>query len=392
MRYIYSFLLSFLIVYFVTDISFIIREKLPIIDDYLYGRRFPTISKSSTPILIVEIDDETVERHGFLPYKRSLYGEVISRILEGKPKVLGIDIFFYKIRDLKDDIKLIKILENAKSNVVLAYEKDEFGMFLLNQINHETKEKLYENNDNVTFANIKTGYVSYNNEDIATDVDYDINNDKYYLPFPIEVVSRYLGGKAYNPYGDHEFDFSSPGIRYCKLGNIAIPSFYKSIFYYYTLINYTDRKFPSIPFWKVKDVEPAVFKDKIVLIAATAHPLGDIHSTPISKKMHGIYNHAHVIDMLLNGNFITPIEQKYQKVLTFLTAFVISLITLTLKRLPAFGVTIFSIIVIKLVTDMLFYNYLLYMYFAPFLFAILLAHLMVIVYINILDVVSEVST
>ncbi|MBF0464947.1 MAG: CHASE2 domain-containing protein [Nitrospirae bacterium] len=381
LRYIYSFLLSFLIAYFVTDISFIIREYLPIIDDYLYGRRFPTKSKSTTPILIVEIDDETVKRYGYLPYKRSLYSEVISRILEGKPKVLGIDIFFYKIRDLKDDIKLIKILENANTNVVFAYEKDELERLLLNQVNHKTAHR---NNDNVTFANIKITYYSHNNEEIATDVNTDTFKDKYYLPFPVAVVSRYLGGKDYDPYGDPEFDIFSSGIRHCKLGNIAIPSFYKNFLSYYTFINYTNKKFPSIPFWRVKETEPAVFKDKIVLIAATAQPLGDIHSTPISKKTPGTYILAYTIDMLLNGNFITPVEEKYQKALTFLAAFVISLITLTLKRLPAFFATIFSIIVIKLVTDMLFYHYLLYMYFAPFLFALLITHLIVIVYTNTL--------
>ncbi|MBF0520589.1 MAG: CHASE2 domain-containing protein [Nitrospirae bacterium] len=111
LRYIYYFLLSFLIAYFVSDISFIIREYLPIIDDYLYGRRFPTKSKSTTPILIVEIDDETVKRYGYLPYKRSLYGEVISRILEGKPKVLGIDIFFIRLETLKTISNLLRYLK-----------------------------------------------------------------------------------------------------------------------------------------------------------------------------------------------------------------------------------------------------------------------------------------
>ncbi|MBF0520590.1 MAG: CHASE2 domain-containing protein [Nitrospirae bacterium] len=223
---------------------------------------------------------------------------------------------------------------------------------------------------------------------MATNVNTDTYKDKDYLPFPVEVVSKYLGGKAYNPYGDHEFDIFSSGIRHCKLGNIAIPSFYKNAFYYYTFINYTDRKFPSIPFWRVKEVEPAVFKDKIVLIAATALPLGDIHPTPISKKTPGTYILAYTIDMLLNGNFITPIEEKHQKALTFLAAFVISLISLTLKRLPAFFATILSIIAIKLVTDMLFYHYLLYMYFSPFVFALLLTHLIVIVYTNTLKSVS----
>ncbi|QWR76480.1 CHASE2 domain-containing protein [Candidatus Magnetomonas plexicatena] len=356
LRYKYFFLLSFLIAYFVSDVSFIIREYLPIIDDYLYGRRFPTMSKSTTPILIVEIDDETVKRYGYLPYKRSSYGEVISRILEGKPKVLGIDIFFYKIRDLNDDIKLVKILENAKSNVVLAYEKDELDRLLLNQLSYKTA---YRNNDNVTLANAKVTHVSYNNESFAIDVNTDTYKGKDYLPFPFEVVSKYLGGKA-------------------------IHSFYKNLSYHYTLINYTDRKFPSIPFWKVKDTEPAVFKDKIVLIAATSLPLGDIHQTPISKKTPGTYILAYTIDMLLNGNFIVPIDENHQKALTFLAAFVTSLIALTLKRLPAFFVTIFSIIAIKLVTDMLFHDYLIYMYFVPFLFALLITHLIVIVYTNTL--------
>ncbi|MBF0519118.1 MAG: CHASE2 domain-containing protein, partial [Nitrospirae bacterium] len=342
-----------------TDVSFIIKEKLPIIDDYLYGRRFPTKSKGTTPVLIVDINDETVKRYG---YVRPMYADVIEGILKGKPKVLAIDNFFCRIRDLKEDLKLIKIFENAESNIVLAYFSQELDSFLLRQINPETHERIYKNNNKVTIANITIAIPSKNNEITAFVLNPDYFSYEQYLPFPMEVVSKYVGGAVYVPYADAGFDFNTAGIRHCKLGDMMIPSMYESIPDYYTFINYTDREFPSIPLWRVNETDSTVFKDKIVLIGASAPLAGDILSSPASKKIPGVYILAHAIDMLLNRNFITPVELKLQKVMTFLAAFVISIISLTLKRLPAFFVTIFSIIVIKLLTDVLFYHYLLYMY------------------------------
>ncbi|MEO5356388.1 MAG: CHASE2 domain-containing protein [Nitrospirae bacterium YQR-1] len=372
----YYFLLSLLIVYFVTDVSFIIKEKLPIIDDYLYGRRFPTKSKGTTPVLIVAFDDETVKRYG---YERSVFADAIEGILKGKPKVLGIDNFFCRIRDLKEDLKLIKILENAESNIVLAYFSHELDSFLLRQINPETHESIYKNNNNVTLANVRIAIPSENNEITAFDINPDYYSYEQYLPFPMEVVSKYVGGAVYAPYADAGFDFNTAGIRHCKLGDMMIPSMYESILDYYTFINYTDRDFPSIPLWKVDETDSTIFKDKIVLIGASAPLAGDIVSSPVSKKMPGVYIHAYAIDMLLNRNFITPIELKHQKVMAFIATFIISLIVMFMKRLPAFLITIFSVTGIKFLTDLLFYNYELYVYFTPFLFDLLLTNLLVIV-------------
>lgn len=55
------------------------------------------------------------------------------------------------------------------------------------------------------------------------------------------------------------------------------------------------------------NVDPAVFKDKIVFVGVTASGLFDVFETPFSGgKMPGIQIHAAVADDLLSGRFIEP--------------------------------------------------------------------------------------
>jgi adenylate cyclase len=54
-------------------------------------------------------------------------------------------------------------------------------------------------------------------------------------------------------------------------------------------------------------VDPAVFRDKIVIVGTTAAGLQDLFTTPFSTgKMPGIQLHANVIDNLLSSGFIEP--------------------------------------------------------------------------------------
>jgi len=55
-------------------------------------------------------------------------------------------------------------------------------------------------------------------------------------------------------------------------------------------------------------VEPAVFRDKIVLIGTTAAGLSDLYTVPFAEgKMPGMQVHANIIDNLLSQRFMRPI-------------------------------------------------------------------------------------
>jgi adenylate cyclase len=78
------------------------------------------------------------------------------------------------------------------------------------------------------------------------------------------------------------------------------------------LINYRGPN-GTFPTYSISDIldraTPAgVFKDKIVLIGATALGIYDLRVTPFSPNMAGIEKHANVVDNVLHGDFIYRTE------------------------------------------------------------------------------------
>lgn len=57
--------------------------------------------------------------------------------------------------------------------------------------------------------------------------------------------------------------------------------------------------------WENK-IDPSLFKDKIVLIGATAPGLSDFKATPFTPSMSGVEIHAHVLHNLLRGDPLKP--------------------------------------------------------------------------------------
>ncbi|MBI3405906.1 MAG: adenylate/guanylate cyclase domain-containing protein, partial [Acidobacteria bacterium] len=67
------------------------------------------------------------------------------------------------------------------------------------------------------------------------------------------------------------------------------------------------RTYPYVSMGKVVtgDFPPDTFKDKLVLVGASATGIGDLRATPFSKlDFPGVEIHANVIDNILNNNFI----------------------------------------------------------------------------------------
>lgn len=85
------------------------------------------------------------------------------------------------------------------------------------------------------------------------------------------------------------------------------------------------------------DIDPAIFKDKIVFVGTTAAGLFDVFETPFANgKMPGINIHAAVADDILSARFMSPIDTRV-RVGTVFTAAVVSGVVATL--LPVWWAT-----------------------------------------------------
>ena len=124
------------------------------------------------------------------------------------------------------------------------------------------------------------------------------------------------------------------GIESVHLGNISIPTDEKGRL----LINYCGPP-KTFPHYSIADIlkgriSPAAFKDKIVLVGATATGIHDMRVTPFHTVHPGVEIHANVIDNILHQRFLTRPE--WTQILDIISMLVLGLVLgFTLSRLKA---------------------------------------------------------
>jgi adenylate cyclase len=122
--------------------------------------------------------------------------------------------------------------------------------------------------------------------------------DNYYAPLSISLLMQYLDWPMLSL---SLTDFGVEGIR---IGEIDIPTDEAGRM----LVNYLGPA-KTFPHYSISDIvkdrlSPDTFKDKIVVVGATATGIYDLRVTPFSPVYPGVEIHATVIDNILHQNFL----------------------------------------------------------------------------------------
>jgi len=122
--------------------------------------------------------------------------------------------------------------------------------------------------------------------------------DSYYLPLSLSLIAQYLDWPMLT------LNMAKHGIEGIKIGDVNIPTDETGRM----LVNYygPGRTFPH---YSISDIikgklSPDTFKDKIVIVGATAIGIYDLRVTPYSSVYPGVEIHATAIDNILHGNFL----------------------------------------------------------------------------------------
>jgi adenylate cyclase len=103
------------------------------------------------------------------------------------------------------------------------------------------------------------------------------------------------------------------------------------------------------------DIDPAVFRDKIVFVGATASGLFDVFETPFSHgKMPGIQIHAAVADDLLSGRFMRTAPDLVRLATVLAAGLAIGVVAALLAAWWATGATIAFVAIVSWVATRLF--------------------------------------
>ena len=272
--------------------------------------------------VIATIDEKSIKNLGRFPWPRSTWGRVVDRLTEEGAKVIVFDVFFTEPETVaSDDLFQRAIMRSGRVVLPVVFDFMEGGY----------KESGFTD-EKIDFL-IPSAYMAMKNTDAAfgapkakmvlptllrfstyakalahinmnPDVDGTLRwemlaveyQDDYYAPIGLQAARLYRDV----PLEKMALDFAGS----VQVGETTIPTdeFGRM------LINYRgpNRTFPmySISDLLDRNLPAGTFKDKIVLIGATAIGIYDLRVTPYSPNMAGIEKHASVVDNILKGDFL----------------------------------------------------------------------------------------
>lgn len=256
--------------------------------DFLYGGGQPLDN-----IVIIAIDDESLQKLGRWPWERGNFTKLLGFL--GESEVVGFDVGFFEPSSLSSDTEFADAVEKA-GNVVLPIEFTEFevekaqmrGTNFLRPI-----PQLEEAAASLGYINVMTDA-----DGITRAVNFDISDD--YAPFAYTVLKEYAPKRI-----EKQQRF--------LINYISRPGSYRTYSFYGVLNNRYGR---------------SEFKNKLVLVGATAPDLHDNYFVPTSYgvAMPGVEINANIIQQLLTGKALHPASNYLTLFLIFLAAIGVALV------------------------------------------------------------------
>lgn len=331
----------------------------------LYAPKKPISGK----IVIVAIDEKSLKELGrWDDWSRNKFPEIISKIKNNGAKVIGVDVLF--IEESKDDSKLVKHINNG---ITVGSFVIDFNLQRRIEVPDKLKNSSYQNilqnkeqiiigNDIIyPFEEVLKSYAILGHINMLSDDDGVVRRelvsirygDFVFPSFAIQIYKLFKGI-------DDEDVLLVPG-QALFLNKQRINLDYYSTF----LINYKGEE-GTFPYISASDIyfdriQKDFFKDKIVLVGATAIGLYDLRVTPLSQNMPGIEKHANVIENLIDNEFVN-IAPGYILYLSLLAIYLLYLMlgtSLRVKGVSLLGLCIF--IGYSFIAFFLFFYYRLYL-------------------------------
>ena len=260
--------------------------------DNLYGGQKPLNN-----ILIVAIDDKSIQEIGRWPWPRENFAKLIDTL--NRSAVIAIDVGFFENSNSGNDTELYNALKQSK-NVVLTMEYNNFSRFDNGSqeiIRSDTTLGLgymlpLPSYNLSTLSNINLGYVNVvtDNDGITRSVNMDIEGG--YESLALEAYKKYNG----------ENNAKNMEISASILSKIKTSRF---------LINFVGKphSFKEYSFSDIINnrIDQKNFDDAIIFVGATAPDLHDDYFVPTSngKAMPGVEIHANTMQTMIMNKYLT---------------------------------------------------------------------------------------
>ncbi|OGS21342.1 MAG: hypothetical protein A2252_08870 [Elusimicrobia bacterium RIFOXYA2_FULL_39_19] len=284
--------------------------------------------QASKKVVIVGLDEDSLQRFGRWPWPRSIMARGIRNLKKAGVKVIGTDIIFPEpSRDTAQDLAFASALRYAKcvvgaTNFEIQYEK--IAEVVNDQLEYRDVEKRILLDPIPMFKKsfVRMGYTNaYPGEDgiLRTATLSEIYEEELFFSFNATVAAVYLGIKPEELTVPRTIWVNYPGPE-------------KSYAYYSFALIYDDT-FPKD--W---------IKDKAVLIGSTSTGTFDHYPTPLSNMYPGVEFHAAVIDNIIAKNYIHAVPYFAVLLIMLFLTFFISIFTMHVKTTSSV-IVFFSVLI-----------------------------------------------
>ncbi len=267
-------------------------------------------SQGTSPhVVLILIDDASLERYGRWPWKRSLLAEVVRAASAEHPKVLGLDILLSETEDEANDRELAKALKDAGNTVLVA------------KISNSPQGRLWVEPLPLFAQNalaIGHAQAALGPDSICRSVPVrELSLEGPRWAFALEVA-RVASGNVLEDDG-RELRIGQRKIPTVGTSSHATVAGVESESLRFLPIDYRGQITPgeiSPPFFAVSVVDllngkaGGQLQGKAVLIGFGSAEIGDRIPTPVSDRlpMPGVEIHANLIDAVLAGRSLSPLN------------------------------------------------------------------------------------
>lgn len=276
--------------------------------------------QSSDSIVIVAIDDDSIDALGRWPWPRSYHSDLLSELQSAAPKVLAFNVLFTEAEDNKaSSLSFREAIKDSVFPVVLPVLKTtQYADFYL-----------------------KTHNTLLSTIDITADPDGVIRRVKLIDRDSNRLLPQ-LSLQAY--WGADN-------------NGLSIQSIYTQ-----ELINYSNTQDFGFKQVSYKDIlsgnyEKEDFANKIVLVGMTATGLGDRFVTPLSNSHSSVNIHAEIIRNILNDSFFYDLNNSERNYVSLFIVFLYFITVFFVQKIHmSYVVLAFSFIVVYLTITLLYFN------------------------------------
>jgi CHASE2 domain-containing sensor protein len=342
-------------------------------------------------IIIVDIDEPSLAKFGQFPWGRNVFSKILENINKENPKSIGFDIFFSE-KDKQSPEEIIKTYSIEDVNIKNALQSIEGHDEKFQKTLKETKSVL------AVFGSLVPTKGTYNRKGKARifakggNVKNYVYNYKYSLgSIPIlEKNSKGLGSINYITQSDavvrslplimvfNDKLFPSFGLEMIRIGekkrsiitnlndngikNISIKPYVfntdKNSLIWVKYNRSINNNYISAEKVFDNNFDNNFFKDKYVLIGASAKGLFDTVKIPTGETVPGVQVHANVIDNLIKNNFLKRNDKIF--IFELIVSILISIIAFVISQRikPKYSLSIIFIgLIIIFVIGLIIYKF-----------------------------------